>query len=71
VTVESGAGLTSVIISVGMACLGAIIWLIRLEGRVNTNEALHTVLKEQHGQLADDVRYIRERIDDALNGRHR
>lgn len=40
---------------------GVVIWLIRLEGRVNTNEALHGALKE-------DVRYIRERIDRALNG---
>lgn len=38
-----------------------VIWLLRLEGRVNTNKALQDDLK-------DDVRYIRERIDRALNG---
>ena len=39
-----------------------VVWLIRLEGKVNTNKALHDELK-------DDVRYIRDRIDRALNGR--
>lgn len=37
-----------------------LVWLVRLEGRVNTNEALQkTVL--------DEVLYIRQRIDRALN----
>lgn len=42
--------------------VGGLVWLIRLEGRVNTQEALHRELKE-------DVQYIRDRIDAALNGR--
>lgn len=37
------------------------VWLIRLEGRINVHAALHE-------QLRDDVTYIRERIDKALNG---
>lgn len=37
-------------------------WLLNLEGRVRVNAALHKA-------LSDDVRYIRERIDTALNGR--
>lgn len=41
---------------------GVVVWLLRLEGRVNTNQALHNELRE-------DVKYIRERIDRALNGR--
>lgn len=42
--------------------VGVIVWLVRLEGRINTNEALQkTVLEE--------VQYIRQRIDRALNGR--
>lgn len=61
-TVESGAALT-----VALSFIGGIVWLIRLEGRVNTNEALHATLKENHDELKDDVRYIRERIDRALN----
>ena len=38
-----------------------LVWLIRLEGRVNTQGALQE-------ELRDDLRYIRERIDRALNG---
>lgn len=41
--------------------VGALIWLIRLEGRVNLNERLTT-------ELSEDVKYIRDRIDIALNG---
>lgn len=39
--------------------VGAIFWFARLEGRVNTAEKRHADLKE-------DVKYIRDRIDDAL-----
>lgn len=35
--------------------------ITRLDGRINVNEALQKELK-------DDVQYIRERIDAALNG---
>lgn len=61
-SIESGAALT-----VAGSFVGAVIWLIRLEGRVNTNEALHATLKDSHDELKDDVRYIRERIDTALS----
>lgn len=37
-------------------------WLLRLEGRVNTGEVIQAELKE-------DVRYIRDRIDRALQWR--
>ena len=49
-------------IAVGSLALGGVVWLVRLEGRVNVNEALQKALKA-------DVEYIRERIDAALNGR--
>jgi hypothetical protein len=48
-------------IAVGSLAVGALVWLIRLEGRVNLNERLTT-------DLSEDVKYIRERIDVALNG---
>lgn len=64
-TIES-----SVALSMALSFVGAVVWLIRLEGRVNTGEALHNNLKESHDELKDDVRYIRNRIDSALNGRH-
>ena len=41
--------------------IAIVVWLIRLEGRVNTHQALHD-------RLAADVAYIRARIDSALNG---
>ena len=48
--------------ALAVPAVGVIVWLVRLEGRINTNEALQkTVLAE--------VQYIRERIDRALNGR--
>lgn len=40
-----------------------VLWLIRLEGRVNTNEALQK-------RIAEDVSYLRERLDAFLFGRH-
>ena len=48
-------------IAVALPAIAGLVWLIRLEGRVNTQQALHSDLKE-------DVQYIRERIDAALNG---
>lgn len=50
------------LIAIAVPTVGAIVWLVRLEGRVNMGEASVT-------ELRDDVRYIRERIDRALNGR--
>jgi hypothetical protein len=44
-----------------LAAIGGLVWLIRLEGRINTHDALHD-------KLASDVTYIRARIDKALNG---
>lgn len=47
----TGSGLT----------VAALVWLIRLEGRINTQDVLTKELK-------DDISYIRSRIDSALNG---
>ena len=44
-----------------LAAIGGLVWLIRLEGRINTHDALQD-------KLASDVTYIRSRIDKALNG---
>lgn len=64
-TLETGTAL-----SIALSFVGGVIWLIRLEGRVNTGEAVHELLKESHEELKNDVRYVRERIDDALSGRY-
>jgi len=42
--------------------IGVIVWLVRLEGRVNTTE-------QRFSDLKADVQYIRDRIDDVLNQR--
>lgn len=41
--------------------VGVIVWLVRLEGRINAHDLILSSLRE-------DVRYIRDRIDRALNG---
>lgn len=41
----------------------ALAWLFRLEGKVNEHANLF-------GRIESDVKYIRERVDRALNGRH-
>lgn len=51
-------------VMVGVPVLAGLVWLLRLEGRVNTHDALLEALK-------DDVSYIRSRIDHALNGHDR
>lgn len=52
--VEQGTALTGL-----LAMVGALVWLLRLEGRVNTGET-------RFNDLKTDVQYIRERIDAAL-----
>lgn len=53
-----------VAIAIGVPAIGALAWLFRLEGRIGNNESETRNLKE-------DVTYIRNRIDLALNGRHK
>jgi hypothetical protein len=49
------------LLALAVPAVGVVVWLIRLEGRINTHEALQKEMKE-------DVQYIRDRIDRALNG---
>jgi hypothetical protein len=49
-------------LTIGGLCVTGLVWLIRLEGRVNTT-------RELHDELRADVTYIRSRIDTAINGR--
>lgn len=48
-------------VAVGVPVIGFIVWLVRLEGRINTGEVVTKSIRE-------DVTYIRDRIDRALNG---
>ena len=58
-----------VMTAVAVPCVLAGVWLLRLEGKVNTESALREALKGDVTDVKADVRYIRERIDRALNGR--
>lgn len=51
-----------------LTAVGVIIWLVRLEGRVNLNERL---LSERIEKVKEDVGYIRERIDEIAPPRRR
>jgi hypothetical protein len=50
------------VVTAGVAALGFVVWLVRLEGKVYTQGELHK-------KLVEDVTYIRGRIDAALNGK--
>lgn len=51
-------------VTLAVPAVGVIVWLVRLEGRLNTVSEL---VKRQD----DDIRYIRERIDEAIDGQRR
>lgn len=42
--------------------IGSVVWLVRLEGRVNGHD-------KSLSDVEDDVKYIRKRIDAALDAR--
>lgn len=50
------------VMAAAVPALGFIVWLLRLEGRINVQDARYTEIKES-------LAYIRERLDRALNGR--
>ena len=51
------------VVAAGGMAVGVVVWLVRLEGKILAQAQLHE-------KLVDDVSYIRNRIDSALNGRH-
>lgn len=51
-------------IAVAVPAVLVVVWLVRLEGRINTGDSITAGLRE-------DVTYIRQRIDQALNGHDR
>jgi hypothetical protein len=50
------------LLSAGVTAVGVIVWLVRLEGRVTSHD-------RELRDIKDDVRYIRTRIDQAIEGR--
>lgn len=55
-------------------CVAALVWFVRLEGRVNSHDdrfvSLTKTADERHKALTDDLTYIRQRIDYAIGRRH-
>ena len=63
-----GAGVTLV-----LAALGGVIWLIRLEGRINMQDALRTALHDRltgfEGRVYATLNRIEEKLDDTISRR--
>ena len=57
-------------LTAGAFVIGYIVWLVRLEGRVNGHDREHKEHKDRHDEMREDLAYIRQRIDKALNGKH-
>ena len=53
------------IISAAAPVVGAIVWLVRLEGRLNVQDTLHAVLKEDITEIKQDVKTL---IREVRNG---
>lgn len=63
-----GAGAT-----VFIAALGGLVWLIRLEGRINMQDALRTALHDRltgfEGRVYATLNRIEEKLDDTISRR--
>lgn len=57
-------------IAIAVLALTGVVWAVRLEGRVNTQDRELSTLQQQHReaiqQFRDDLSYIRRRLDEAL-----
>tara|TARA_Y100001951_G_scaffold83952_1_gene73110 strand:- start:246 stop:449 length:204 start_codon:yes stop_codon:yes gene_type:complete len=55
------------LVAVVSLVVGSIVWLIRLEGRVNTHEAIcaerYQQLRQQHIEGLDEMRLIETKLD--------
>jgi hypothetical protein len=59
-----------VLLAGGSVVVGAIVWLVRLEGRIAGHDHEHLQHQARHDEMRADLAYIRDRIDRALNGKH-
>lgn len=57
-------------IAIAVPLVGALGWLFQLKGRLDGHDTQHAAHKQAHEELREDIHYIRNRIDRALNGRH-
>jgi hypothetical protein len=51
------------VVAIVVPTVTVIVWLVKQEGRISSHD-------REIGDVKGDVRYIRERIDRALNGKH-
>lgn len=65
---EVWAGAAVLLTLCGMSVTG-LVWAVRLEGRVNGHDQQIEAHDQQFDDVKDDVKYIRDRIDRALEGR--
>lgn len=59
-----------VVVAIATPILGLVIWAVRQEGRINAHDLLHGAHDRKHEEIREDLTYIRQRIDSALNGKH-
>lgn len=56
-----------VVVSAGVPLVGGLIWLVRLEGRLNTEAALRTSLAEKVNGLEQQILVKLDKIDAKLD----
>lgn len=56
---------TGLIYTIGATLFGVVIWAVRLEGRVNTSEALVKRIEEGMREIVRELRALRAEIHDA------
>lgn len=52
------------------AIVAGIVWAVRQEGRLNGHDQELSDHAKRHDEMREDLSYIRQRIDSALNGKH-
>jgi cytochrome c-type biogenesis protein CcmH/NrfF len=55
-----------IILPLVLALLGGVVWMVRLEGRVNGHDRELLSHEKRFDAIKDDIRYVRDRIDRAL-----
>lgn len=59
----------SEIISIGALIIGAVVWLVRLEGRINTETGLRVALQSRLDGFESRIYEVLRRIEDKLDSK--
>lgn len=70
-TAAGWIGAIAGVLSIAALIASVLIWLVRLEGRVNAQDLQLGNAAAQNQQIREDLQYIRQRLDDALDARGR